>query len=135
MRLTLTAAAVSTLVACASSAADQAAQAAALIAALETKVPLPDASRPLANYERYYAVSRDRIEAVYLSPPRGSGRVHLVDRRELPKAKAGGCSAVNLVFDRSSNRFDRILCAEVRLTGAEPRLRPVGGTGSRGERG
>jgi hypothetical protein len=92
----------------------------ALVATLEKMVPLPDASRPLAAYERYYAVSADRIAAIYLASPEGSGRVHLVDRAELPKAKAEGCSAVTLEFDRASNQFVRILCNEVRLSHAEP---------------
>ena len=150
VRLILTAAALSALVACGSGPADgKEAEAQALIAALEKEVALPDATRLLAGYDRYYSVSEDRIEAVYLSSPSGSGGIHLVEGRKLPQAEAEGCSAVNLVFDRGSNSFQRILCNELRLTQAKlaPELAPEQAPqvellpkaartrGSRGERG
>jgi hypothetical protein len=129
-------AAIAALHACASPPADgRQAEAQAAVAALEKKVSLPDASRTLAGYDRYYAISKERIEAVYLSSARGSGRVHLVDRSELPKAKEEGCAAVNIVFDRKGKRFGRILCNGVRLTERSIDIRlPVAGAPG-GERG
>ncbi len=130
------AAALTTLAACGSpSAHGKESDAEAAIAAFEKKVPLPDASRTLSDYDRYYVLSDDRIEAVYLSSPRGSGGSHLVERRELPQAKEGGCSVVTILFDRTSNRFARILCNEVRLTHHEPGVELPGMRPSGGERG
>ena len=134
MRLILTATAVAALAACGSPAANgKEAEAEALITVLERQVTLPDASRTLGGYERYYTVSQDRIDAVYLLSPQGTGRIHLVD--QLPQAKAEGCSAVNLVFDRASNRFQRILCNDVRLTRVEPDLKTDRTPAPKGERG
>ena len=137
MRITLAAvAAVTVLVACASpSAHGKEAEAEAAIAALEKDVPLPDASRALAGYDRYYAISENRIEAVYLSSGRGSGRIHHLERRDLPRVKDGGCSVVNIVFDRTSNRFARILCNGLRTAHLEPGVGAVGNGASGGERG
>ena len=136
MKRILTAAAVAALCACGFPAADgREAQAQALIAALEKMLPLPDASRPLAGYERYYALSEDRIAGVYLPSQGGSGRVHLVDRDKLPQAKTEGCSAVTVIFDRATNQFARITCNDVRLTHAEPAPAMVAPAPSEGERG
>lgn len=136
MRLILTAAAVAALCACGFPAADgREATAQALVAALERMVPLPDASRPLAGYERYYSVSRDRISAIYLAASGGAGRVHLVGANALPTAKAEGCSAVTMVFDRAVNQFQRITCNDVRLTHAGPVPALVAPAPSGGERG
>ena len=136
MRRILTAAAVAALCACGFPAADgREASAQALIAALEKMVPLPDASRPLAGYERYYALSEDRIAGVYLPSRGGSGQVHVVDRGKLPQAKAEGCSAVTLIFDRGSNQFQRITCNDVRISHAEPVPAIVAPAPSGGERG
>ncbi len=107
----------------------------AAIAALERDVPLPDATLALDSYDRYYSVSPGRIEAVYLRSQTGAGRVHVVERDSAPKPKAGGCSVVNIAFDRASNRFDRVLCNGVRLSDAAPALRSPTRPPSRGERG
>jgi hypothetical protein len=132
----IAAAAAASLAACGSpSAHGKEAEAQAAVAALEEKVPLPDASRALRRYERYYAVSTDRIEAVYLSSRRGAGDIHLVRRDELPQPKDGGCSTVNIVFDRTSNRFQRVLCNELRLTQIEPVVGLPVTLAPRGERG
>jgi hypothetical protein len=129
-------AALAALAACGSpSAHGKEGDAEAAIAAFEKKVPLPDATRTLGGYERYYAVSDDRIEAVYLSSPSGSGGSRVVEQRELPQAKEGGCSVVTIVFDRTSNRFHRVLCNEVRLTQLQPAVEMPGTPAPRGERG
>jgi hypothetical protein len=132
------AAAMTALAACGSpSAHGRESVAEAAIAAFEKNVPLPDASRTLGGYERYYAVSADRIEAVYLLSRRGAGRIHRVERRELPQVKDGGCAVVNIVLERAANRFARILCNPVRLTERAPKieLELPGMPASGGERG
>lgn len=141
VKLALAAAAgAASLAACGSpSAHGKESEADAAIAALEKKVPLPDARRALAGYERYYALSKERIEAVYLLPRGGAGRVHRVEPGSLPKVKEGGCAVVNIVYERGSDRFTRVLCNQLRLTEAVPKLLvpaelPVSGP-PRGERG
>ena len=136
MRRILTAAAVAALCACGFPAANGSeAKALAVVTALEKMVPLPDATRPLAGYERFYSVAEDRIAAVYLPAPRGSGRVHLVERSGLPQGKSEGCSVVSLVYDRASKQFARILCNQVALSriDAAPRIAETPPSG--GERG
>lgn len=129
-------AAVTALFACGSPPANGSeAKALAVVAALEKMVPLPDATRPLAGYERFYSVSKDRIAAVYLPAPRGSGRVHLVEGSGLPQGKSEGCSVVNLIFDRASNQFARILCNQVALSRVELAPRIAAKAPLRGERG
>ncbi len=119
MRLIPTAAVVTALVACASPpVSGRESEAQALVAALERQLTLPDASRLLGSYERYYAISEQRIEAVFLPSRQGSGGVRLVS--QLPERKAGGCSVVNVVFDRARKRFERILCNDARLARAAP---------------
>ena len=137
MRATLAViAAVTALAACASPPArGEGTDAEAAVAALEREVPLPDASRGLAGYERYYAVSGDRIEAVYRSSPLGSGRVHVVERPQLPQPQGGGCAVVNIVFDRTSRRFERILCNDVSLADYRPAPEVPATPASGGERG
>ena len=136
MRLTLAAAAATALAACGSTAPDDRQPAAEdAVAALEKQVPLPDASRALAGYQRYYAVSEDRIEGVYLSSRSGPGRVHLVDRRELPQAAGEGCSVVKLTFQRTDGRFGQILCNEARLPERRPAPEAAARPRSKGERG
>jgi hypothetical protein len=117
VRLILASAAVAALSACGSSRAGG--SEAEAVAAFEKMVPLPEAARPLAGYERFYLVTKDRIAAVYLAAQRGSGRIHLVDQGGLPEAKAEGCSVVNVIFERGSNRFAQILCNPVLLSRAE----------------
>ncbi len=134
--LALVAAAAWPLAACGSpSAHGREAEVEAAVAALEAAVPLPDASRALARYDRYYAVSKDRIEAVFLSSRRGAGEIHVVQRRELPQPKEGGCSTVNIVFDRTSKRFQRVLCNEIRLTDRTIQMQLPAMPPSGGERG
>lgn len=136
MKLILAAATLGALAACGSSVAGgKEAETQALIAALEADVPLPDSTRPLSGYERYYSVSEGRIEAVYVESPGGTGRVRLVGAGKLPQPQAEGCSVVNLVFDRANQRFERVLCGEVRLAEAEPDLKTLTTPPSRGERG
>ena len=136
MRLILATAAATALFGCGSPAANGSeAKALALVAALERMVPLPDASRPLVGYERFYSVTKDQIAAVYLLSRGGSGRVHLVDRNKLPQAKAEGCSAVTVVFDRATNQFARISCNDVRISHAAPAPTLVAPAPSGGERG
>jgi hypothetical protein len=118
VRLILAFAAVAGLSACGSSRAGGS-EAEAVVATFEKMVPLPEAARPLPGYERFYLVTRDRIAAVYLVAQSGSGRIHLVDQGGLPEAKAEGCSVVNVVFERGSNRFAQILCNPVLLSRAE----------------
>ena len=94
---------------------------------------LPDAGRSLVSYERYYALSEDRIEAVYLPAGQGTGRVHLTN--SLPQPRATGCSVVNIVFDRASGRFERILCNDAQMARTEPRLPIVRADALKMERG
>lgn len=136
LALSAVAAAFTTLAACGSpSAHGKEAEAEAAIAVVEKKVPLPDASRTLGGYDRYYAVAQDRIDAVYLLSRGGAGRIHRVEREDLPQAKEGGCSVVNIVFDRAGDRFARVLCNEVRLTERAPELELPGTGAAGGERG
>ena len=126
MRLTFTAAiAAATLVSCGSPSAEgrEASAVERLVAALEQRVPLPDASRTLGGYDRYYAVSEDRIEGLYLSSDRRLGRVHLVDRDRFPEAKGEGCAVVRVTYNRADDRFDQILCNVAQL--AELQLLPA----------
>ena len=136
VRLILATAAVAALFACGSPpASGSEAKALAVVTALEKMVPLPDATRPLAGYERFYSVAEDRIAAVYLPATRGSGRVHLVERSGLPQGKSEGCSVVNLVYDRASRQFARILCNQAALSRIDEAPRIAAKPPSGGERG
>ncbi len=140
LALAFVAAAAAALAACGSpSAHGKESEADAAIAALEKKVPLPDATRALSGYERYYALSKERIHAVYLLSRQGAGRIHRVEQGDLPRVKEGGCGVVNIVYNRAEDRFARILCNELRLTQSAPKLQlparlPATGL-PRGERG
>ena len=80
---------------------------------IERDIRLPEGARPLAAYDRYYALRQDAsgarlVAAVYVGS-RTPGR-HWVTEAELPMIDDGGCHIVSLVYDLEAGRIQNVYC-------------------------
>jgi hypothetical protein len=90
----------------------------AIMDRIERAVRLPDGAEPLAAYARYYGISGGRVEAIYVLPSIGlsqgalaAGRRRWVgDVRQLPGISDGGCAVVEVRFDLTAGRIERVAC-------------------------
>ncbi len=85
---------------------------------IEATIKLPRGSRPLADYERYYAVDtasgRRMIFGLYLidgEDPPGTSKLHLLDdASKLPIVMDGGCGVIQVRWDVASAQIVSVAC-------------------------
>lgn len=86
---------------------------AAIMDRIEREVRLPEGTRPLGEYGRYYAW-QDRedgvrkVIAVYLHEPNPAR--HWVAETALPLVLDGGCGIVSLSYDVAAGRIEHVAC-------------------------
>jgi hypothetical protein len=86
---------------------------------IEQQVRLPEEAAPLDRYARYYAADADYIYAVYVKSvdradpnfdlPVGQRR-WVADHLNLPTVLDGGCSIVNVRYNRITLKVDVPVC-------------------------
>lgn len=86
---------------------------------IEQQVRLPEEAAPLNEYARYYAADAHYVYAVYVLGAYREGpnfdlpvgqRKWIVDHRELPAVLDGGCSIVNVRYNRATLKIDFAVC-------------------------
>lgn len=85
----------------------------ALVAAVEAHLTLPESSRPIGSYGRYYYGRLEHGHRVLvgefvLGDP--SPGVHIVSPANAPKVLDGGCSVVNLTYNPAHNKVISLFC-------------------------
>ncbi|MGB5723743.1 MAG: hypothetical protein WBM39_04960 [Parasphingorhabdus sp.] len=80
---------------------------------IEDSLILPEGAYPLDEYARYYASNEEgKIVAIYSTFENEDigKRFWLDDYRKLPTVLDGGCSVVNIEFDRETQAIDSVFC-------------------------
>jgi len=87
---------------------------------IERLVELPEGTAALHKYARYYAQQDSKVVALYRIPsfmgPPGKSELEAGQRRwvadyhELPGILDGGCYVVDVVFNPTTQKFERIEC-------------------------
>ena len=87
---------------------------------IEHAVRLPDGAAALSSYARYYMHRDGKVSALYRIPdfpgPRRDDELKADNRRwvkdynDFPIVLDGGCNIVDITFDETANRFERIEC-------------------------
>ena len=83
------------------------------IVALENAIRLPDGSKPLGQYRRFYAGKvedgKHMIAAVFKLDP-SNAAIRVVDLAHLPVVFDGGCSVVDVQYEVESRSFLGVRC-------------------------
>lgn len=86
---------------------------------IESRLTLPDGTGPLSSYARYYAPDGSQVLAVFVAgADEGDPQINLPIGRTrwvsspaaLPKVFDGGCSIVNIVWNKSTQTVEEVYC-------------------------
>jgi hypothetical protein len=84
-----------------------------LIRQVESRLALPDGSKALPTYARYYYGTlehgRRLLVGEFVSAPKQPG-VHVVKPGQTPKILDGGCSVINLKYDTEKKMVIALFC-------------------------
>lgn len=86
------------------------------ITTIEAKLKMPNGTRPLVSYVRYYANvvegNHRYVNATYVHDGI-SGRIVVVDVDKLPRIFDGGCDVIELRYDLDQEKFIFVRCGGV----------------------
>jgi hypothetical protein len=83
----------------------------ALIERAETELVLPANARALGSYDRFYAISGDKAEGIFLSSSKGKGKITIArTKKDLPFVADGGCYVVHVRLDIKTKTWERPFC-------------------------
>jgi hypothetical protein len=82
-----------------------------LVEGAEDRLVLPENAEPLRMYNRYYVVSGDVAEGIYISAEGRPGTVEFFDSRsKLPFVADGGCFVVHVRLNLKTGAWERPFC-------------------------
>lgn len=77
----------------------------------EERLDMPRNGLRISDYDRYYIVDKDFIVGRFFSVSGKNGMIIIArSKKEVPFAAGGGCSIINVRFDRKRDMWDRSFC-------------------------
>lgn len=85
----------------------------ALVAEVEAHITLPEGSKPIGSYSRYYYGRLEHGHRVLVGEfvlDDSAPGVYIVSATHAPKVLDGGCSVVNLTYDTAHKKVTSLFC-------------------------